>query len=294
MKIKDSLEVRTFQIINNFIMLLVILITLYPMLYIAFASFSKPNLLMAHQGLLYKSLGFNLSSYKAVFNNPVIASGYRNTIFILVVGLIFNILLTSMGAYFLSRKNIMLKKVVMFMIVFTMFFNGGMIPNYFLINSLKLDNSLWALIIPSAINTFNLIIMRTAFQGIPDSLEESAKLDGAGHFTILFRIILPLSLPTLAVIVLYYGVGHWNAWFNAMLYLRRREMFPLQLILREILIINDTSAMMAGGSFAGDQDLVSETIKYAVIMVATVPILVLYPFLQKYFVKGALIGSVKE
>ncbi len=210
------------------------------------------------------------------------------------MGLIFNILLTSMGAYFLSRKNIMLKKVVMFMIVFTMFFNGGMIPNYFLINSLKLDNSLWALIIPSAINTFNLIIMRTAFQSIPDSLEESAKLDGAGHFTILFRIILPLSLPTLAVIVLYYGVGHWNAWFNAMLYLRRREMFPLQLILREILIINDTSAMMAGGSFAGDQDLVSETIKYAVIMVATVPILVLYPFLQKYFVKGALIGSVKE
>lgn len=294
MKIKDSLEVRTFQIINNFIMLLVILITLYPMLYIAFASFSKPNLLMAHQGLLYKSLGFNLSSYKAVFNNPVIASGYRNTIFVLVMGLIFNILLTSMGAYFLSRKNIMLKKVVMFMIVFTMFFNGGMIPNYFLINSLKLDNSLWALIIPSAINTFNLIIMRTAFQSIPDSLEESAKLDGAGHFTILFRIILPLSLPTLAVIVLYYGVGHWNAWFNAMLYLRRREMFPLQLILREILIINDTSAMMAGGSFAGDQDLVSETIKYAVIMVATVPILVLYPFLQKYFVKGALIGSVKE
>lgn len=294
MKIKDSLEVRTFQIINNFIMLLVILITLYPMLYIAFASFSKPNLLMAHQGLLYKSLGFNLSSYKAVFNNPVIASGYRNTIFVLVMGLIFNILLTSMGAYFLSRKNIMLKKVVMFMIVFTMFFNGGMIPNYFLINSLKLDNSLWALIIPSAINTFNLIIMRTAFQNIPDSLEESAKLDGAGHFTILFRIILPLSLPTLAVIVLYYGVGHWNAWFNAMLYLRRREMFPLQLILREILIINDTSAMMAGGSFAGDQDLVSETIKYAVIMVATVPILVLYPFLQKYFVKGALIGSVKE
>ncbi|NLB41341.1 MAG: carbohydrate ABC transporter permease [Clostridiales bacterium] len=294
MKIKDSLEVRTFQIINNFIMLLVILITLYPMLYIAFASFSKPNLLMAHQGLLYRSLGFNLSSYKAVFNNPVIASGYRNTIFVLVMGLIFNILLTSMGAYFLSRKNIMLKKVVMFMIVFTMFFNGGMIPNYFLINSLKLDNSLWALIIPSAINTFNLIIMRTAFQGIPDSLEESAKLDGAGHFTILFRIILPLSLPTLAVIVLYYGVGHWNAWFNAMLYLRRREMFPLQLILREILIINDTSAMMAGGSFAGDQDLVSETIKYAVIMVATVPILVLYPFLQKYFVKGALIGSVKE
>ena len=294
MKIKDSLEVRTFQIINNFIMLLVILVTLYPLLYIAFASFSKPNLLMAHQGLLYKSLGFNLSSYKAVFNNPVIASGYRNTIFVLVMGLIFNILLTSMGAYFLSRKNIMLKKVVMFMIVFTMFFNGGMIPNYFLINSLKLDNSLWALIIPSAINTFNLIIMRTAFQSIPDSLEESAKLDGAGHFTILFRIILPLSLPTLAVIVLYYGVGHWNAWFNAMLYLRRREMFPLQLILREILIINDTSAMMAGGSFAGDQDLVSETIKYAVIMVATVPILVLYPFLQKYFVKGALIGSVKE
>jgi putative aldouronate transport system permease protein len=289
---KESIGERIFNYINIIIMLFIVVVTLYPMLHIAFASISNPNDLMAHQGLLLKPVGFSIGSYKAVFRNPMIASGYLNTLFVLIMGLVFNIILTSMGAYFLSRKNIMLKNGIMFIVVFTMFFSGGLIPFYFAVRDLHIDNTLWALILPSAISTFNLIILRTAFLSIPDGLEESAKLDGAGHFTILFKIVLPLSLPTIAVLVLYYGVAHWNAWFNAMIFLRKREMWPLQLILREILISNDTNSMSQGAA-TGDQEMISQTIKYAVIMVATLPVLALYPFLQKYFVKGALIGAIK-
>jgi putative aldouronate transport system permease protein len=163
------------------------------------------------------------------------------------------------------------------------------------VTRLRLDRSLLALILPVAVNTFNLIIMRTAFQSIPPSLEESAKMDGAGHFTILFKIILPLSMSTVAVIILFYAVQNWNAWFNAMIFLRDRRLYPLQLVLREILVQNDTSGMAAQiSNDQGDTRMVSETIKYAVIMVATVPILVLYPFLQKYFVKGVMVGAIKE
>lgn len=292
MNINNSIGQKIFNVINITFMLILAIATLYPILHIAFASVSDPSKLMGHEGVILKPVGFDIGSYRAVFKNHMILSGYSNTIFVVVIGVFTNILLTSMGAYFLSRKKAMLKNAIMFLIVFTMFFNGGLIPFYLTVKGLHLDNTLWALIFPVAINTFNLIIMRTAFLSIPDSLEESAKLDGAGHFTILFRIILPLSLPTIAVMVLYYGVAHWNAWFNAMIFLGKRELFPLQLVLREILIINDTNSMSLG-SAAGDQEMISETIKYAVIMVATVPILTLYPFLQKYFVKGALIGAIK-
>lgn len=233
-----------------------------------------------------------LEAYRKVFKNPMVLQGYINTFLVVVVGLMFNLTLTSLGAYFLSRKNLMLKKTIMFLITFTMFFSGGLIPFYLTVKELKIDNTLWALIIPSAINTFYLLVMRTSFQNIPDSLEESAKLDGAGHFTILVQIVLPLSLPTIAVMILYYGVQHWNAWFHAAIFLRQREKFPLQLVLRDILIDNKTEEMALGVDTA-DRESVSQTIKYAIIIVATVPILTLYPFLQKYFVKGALLGAIK-
>jgi putative aldouronate transport system permease protein len=268
-------------------------ITLYPFLYVIFASLSDPSRIMANPGLLYKPLGFSLGAYKAVIKNPNIFTGYVNTCFLVTVGVAVNITMTALGAYFLSRKNVLWGKVVMFFIVFTMFFNGGLIPLYFTVKGLRLDNTLWALILPTAINTFNLIIMRTAFMAIPDSIEESAKIDGAGHLLILFRIIVPLAMPTIAVMILFYGVGHWNAWFQAMIFLQKRELFPLQLILREILLMND-SFQMAMGANVGDQEMISETIKYAVIIVATLPILCLYPFLQKYFVKGVMLGSLKE
>jgi putative aldouronate transport system permease protein len=273
-------------------MLAIATVTLYPLLYVAFASFSDSHRLMAHEGLLLKPLGFDVGSYRMVFKNPMILRGYINTVIIVLLGVTVNIILSSVGAYFLSRKNVLWKNAIMIMIVVTMYFNGGLIPFYLTVKALHLDNSYLALIFPVAINTFNLIIMRTSFASIPDSLEESARIDGASHFNILFRIIIPLSKATIAVMILYYSVGHWNSWFNAMIFIRKRELFPLQLILREILIQNDTSNMSIGVD-AMDRESVAESIKYAIIIVATLPILTIYPFLQKYFVKGVMIGAVK-
>ena len=201
--------------------------------------------------------------------------------------------LTCLAAYVLSRKNVLFNGVITFIIMFTMFFSGGMIPTYLLVNNLGLTNTYWALILPTAISTYNMIIMRTGFAAIPESLEESAKIDGASHFTILFKIVIPLAKPTMAVIVLYYAVACWNSWFNAMIYLqKRRDLQPLQLILRGILIENDTSNMQ-DGNVGQDTESIAESIKYAVIVVATLPILAIYPFLQKYFIKGIMIGAVK-
>ena len=292
MKVQEGTSRKAFNVFNILFMIFISVITLYPMLYVIFASFSVPSEFMMHEGLLVRPLGFTTATYQMVFKNPMILRGYLNTTFLIVVGVTINIFCTSIGAYFLSRKNILFKKIIMFFIVFSMYFSGGLIPFYFTVKEMGLDNSLWALIIPGAIGTYNMIIMRTAFMGIPDSLSESAEIDGANHFAILFKVVIPLSLPTIAVMVLYYGVGHWNSWFNAMIFLRKREMFPLQLILREILITNSTMDMSIGTN-AGEQELVGDLIKYAVIVIATVPILCLYPFLQKYFVKGVMIGALK-
>jgi putative aldouronate transport system permease protein len=292
MKIKRTLGENIFNLINISIMCMLMVMTLYPMIYIVFGSLSEPPEFMLHEGLLFKPLGFSLVSFEAVFKNPNILSGYKNTIIVVAVGVCLNITMTILGAYFLSRKGILFKKSITLFIIFTMYFHGGLIPFYLTVKNLQLDNSLLALIIPGAINTFNLIIMRTAFTQIPDSMEESAKLDGASHLTIMTKIMVPLALPTVAVLILYYGVSHWNAWFNAMIFIRKKELFPLQLILREIIIQNSTAEMTLGAS-AGDMEMLSETIKYAVIIVATIPILMLYPFLQKYFVKGVMVGAVK-
>ena len=292
MKIKESKSYQAFTVFNTVFMIFLMVIMLYPMLYVLFASLSEADLLMANKGFLLHPAGFSFSAYKATFQNPMLLSGYLNTIIIVVAGVTVNLIMTAIGAYFLSRRGVMLQKYVMMMIIFTMFFGGGLIPTYLNIKRLGLDNSLLALIIPGAISTYNLVIMRTSFQGIPESLEESAKLDGAGHLTILFRIVLPLSKAVFAVIALYYAVGHWNSWFNAMIYLHDRDKYPLQLVLREILISNDTNSMMSGVA-VGDQQTIAETIKYAIIVVATAPILCIYPFVQKYFVKGVMVGAVK-
>lgn len=290
--IKVTHGTRAFRVFNTLFMLFMVFVCLYPMIYVILASFSDSNKLMAHSGLLFKPLGFNLDSYKAVLKNRLIFSGYRNTLFILVVGVSINILMTSLGAYFLSRKNVMLKGFIMGMITFTMFFSGGIIPMYLNIKNLGMLNSLWSLIIPSAISTFNLIILRTSFMAIPDSLVEAAQIDGAGHMRVLFRIILPLSKSIIAVMILYYGVAYWNGWFNAAIYLNNKSLYPLQLVLKEILHSNDTSAMTQGVGFS-DGISIAETIKYAVIVVSTLPILCIYPFLQKYFDKGVMIGALK-
>ncbi len=284
---------RVFTIFNTVLMLLLVVATLYPVYHVVMASVSDSNRLIAHQGPLLAPLGFSWEAYARVLNNPNIFSGYANTFIVLFVGTFVNLLFTALGAYGLSRK-FMLRKPIMLAIIFTMYFSGGLIPTYLLINNwLHMGNSLLALIIPVAVSTWNLIIMRTSFEALPESLIESAKIDGSGEFGILFRIVVPLSMPVIAVMILYYGVAHWNSWFNAMLFIRSRELFPLQIILREILIINDTNSMQLGDAMA-DQEGIRESIKYATIVVATLPILCIYPFLQRFFAKGVMIGAVKE
>lgn len=293
-KIKDSAGERTFQIFNTSVMLLMMIITLYPFWYVAVSSISDSRALMRFTGMLLLPQGFSLEAYAMVFKNPNIISGYINTIIIVVAGTMLNLIMTSLGAYVLSRKDIGWVRPVMLLIVFTMFFSGGLIPVFLLVNNwLNLGDTLLAVIVPGLISTWNLIILRTSFSAVPESLIESAWLDGANDFTILFRVVIPLSLPVMAVMVLFYGVGHWNSWFSAMVYLRDRSLYPLQLILREILIQNDTRFMIGGGADIEDVEGVAESIKYATIMVATLPILAVYPFLQKYFVKGVMIGSIK-
>lgn len=293
MVIKKTPQRRIFEVINALFMIALIIVTLYPMIYIIMASFSEPLEFLAHRGLLFKPLGFSTLAYEKAFVHPLLLPSYANTLFVVTVGVTVNIILTSIAAYFLSRKNILWQRPIAFLIIFTMYFSGGLIPLYLTVTQdFMLQDSLWALILPVAINTFNLMIMRTGFEAVPASLEESARIDGAGHFIILFRIVFPLAMPTVAVMILYYGVAHWNSWFNASLFITEPSKYPLQLVLRQILLINDTESMTSGVD-AGSQLAVSETLKYAVIVIATLPILCIYPFLQKYFVKGVMIGAVK-
>lgn len=291
-KIKRSISERAFDTCNVVFQIAVAVIMIYPMLYVLFASFSDPIEFMGHKGMLFHSIGFTFNSYKAAFENPMLVSGYLNTLFVLVFGVTINTILTICGAYFLSRTGVKYQKFIAVYIIITMFLNGGMIPFYFVVRGVGLEDSLWALIFPTAVNTFNLMILRVSFASVPQSLEESAKLDGAGHLTIMMRIVIPVSKASIAVIVLYYAVANWNAWFNAMLFLNDREKYPLQLILREILINNDTSSMTVGAD-VGELEYVGETVKYAIIIISTLPILLIYPFIQKYFTKGVMIGAVK-
>lgn len=288
---RPSFGERCFDLANWLFLALLMVITVYPLIYVALASISDANNLMAHTGVLWRPLGFTTKAYTYVFQNPMLIRGYANTLFVVVVGLVINIVLTAFGAYSLSRKSLQYRKPLMLFLVFTMFFSGGLIPLYLTVKGVGLLDSLWSLIIPQAINTFNLILMKTAFEAIPDALEESAKIDGANDFVILFRIVLPLSMPAIAVMLLYYGVGHWNSWFNAMIYLQERTLYPLQLVLREILLQGEANAN--SGASDGDAAALAASVKYATIIVATVPVLFIYPFLQKYFVKGALIGAIK-
>jgi putative aldouronate transport system permease protein len=266
---------------------------IYPVLYTIFASFSDPIALSKHTGIIWAPLGFTVRGYEIAFSYGSIISGYTNTILIAAFGTMLNMLLTTLGAYGLSRREMKLRKPLMVFIMITMFFSGGLIPFFLVVKSYGLIDNRLALILPVAINTMNLIILRTSISGVPSSLEESAMLDGANDFVILFRIIVPLVKSTLAVLTLYYIVGHWNSWFNAMLFIKAREKYPLQLILREILIANTSNAATSIGLDLSEMDQYKRLVKFCTIVIATVPILCIYPFLQKYFVHGVLIGSIK-
>ena len=286
---KKSWQDRVFEVCNTLFMIVIMFVTAYPLWHVLVGSFSNPKLLTAHTGLLLWPLEFYTDSYKEVFDNPNILSGYANTLLIVILGTVASTFFTALGAYCMSRRSFPFKRVIMFMIIFTMYFGGGIIPTYLLTNNtLNMGNTTAVLIIPVLINTYNMILMRTGFEGIPDSLEESAQIDGAGHFRILFQITIPCALPTMAVIILYYAVAYWNEWFRASIYITDRSKLPLQVILREILNV------AASSGDAADAVAIAESIRYASIIVATVPILCVYPFIQKYFVNGVMIGAVKE
>jgi putative aldouronate transport system permease protein len=289
----NSKGYRIFTICNTIVLTIIALVCLYPFFYVVVASISDPNELIKHNGLLLMPLEkITLEGYNMVFNNKLVLSGYKNTMIILVVGLMFNLVLTTMGAYVLSLKELMFRKPLTILVIITMYFSGGMVPAYLNIRSLGMMDSLWSLIIPGAITTSNLIIMRSAFMAIPESLSEAAKMDGASHGKILINVMLPLVKATLAVMVLYYGVSHWNAWFNSSIYLRTSSKYPLQLVLRNILIESQTTDMMSEIG-AAESPQVLQLLKYSLIVVSSLPIMAIYPFLQKFFQKGVMMGAVK-
>lgn len=284
-----------FDWFNVALMALLCFVCVVPVIHVICASLSDPRQLLVNNRLLLKPLGFTLVGYSLIFDNNAIVTGYLNTIFYVVAGTALSTVLTIMGGYALSRKNLYWGKFIMLMITFTMFFSGGLIPFYLLINSMGMLNTRLAVILPSAVNAFNLIIMRTSMSEVPDSLEESAVIDGAPPLVIMIRIIVPLCSATVAVIVLFYAVGIWNSWFNASIFLNDRKLYPLQLILKEILVASDTSAVLntSTDTTGKNMDIYKPLVKYCTIVAATLPVLCFYPFVQKYFVTGMLIGSIK-
>ncbi|MDP4152547.1 MAG: carbohydrate ABC transporter permease [Bacillota bacterium] len=292
MAIKQTAADRTFDIINVTLLTIVLLIVLYPLVYVISASISDPMLVLQGKVTLFPKR-LTLSAYKMVFKDDSIMNGYKNTIFYTVLGTICNLIMTIMCAYPLSRKDLAARQQITFFISFTMFFSGGMVPTYLVIQKLGLLNNYWSLILPGLISVWNMLIMKNYFQSsIPYELQEAAKIDGCSNIGILIKLVMPLSVPIVAVMVMYYGVGHWNEYFNAMIYLNNEKLYPLQLVLRGILIQNDMSNMTNESSMV-DQQLLAESIKYAVIIVSSIPVLMLYPLLQRYFVKGVMVGAIK-
>lgn len=289
-----NIRYRLENLAVGFVLFLFAVLCVYPVLYVLFASFSNPMKLAQHTGLLWKPLEFTLEGYKVAASYQGIWNGYGNTILIVVSGVTVNMCLTVLAAYVLSKKELYLHRAMNLFVIFTMYFSGGLIPTYMVVKGLHLVNSMLALILPVAINTWNLIILRTSMEEMPKSLTEAAKIDGAGDWTILLKVVIPLVKPTLAVLVLYYVVQHWNSWFNAMIYLQSREKYPLQLFLREILVSGTSNSAASQGFDMTELDQYKQLVKYCTTILATAPILCIYPFLQKYFVKGVLIGSVKE
>jgi len=292
--VKESAGDRLFDIINYILLAIVLTVVLYPLIFVAVASISNPAAVVKGEvWLLPKEINF--TGYEKVFANKEILNGYVNTIIYTVAGTIVNVGMTILAAYPLSRKDFRGRNIFTALFVFTMFFSGGLIPTYLIVKDLGMTNTMWALIIPNAVAVWNIIIMRTFFQqSIPFEIQESAQMDGCGNFKILLKIILPLSMPILAVMTLFYSVAHWNSFFSALIYLTERDKYPLQLFLREILIQSNMQDMIQTNEESLAKTIMeAESIKYALVIVANLPILMLYPFLQRYFVKGMVIGAIK-
>lgn len=295
MKYKKTVGSVAFDIANYVVMFGFALICLLPIWHTLCSSFSMPYELGRTSGLVIWPVGgFTTEGYSLVFQNKGVWTGYLNTIINVTLGTFLGVLLTFIAAYVLSRKNLLFGSFLTLIILFTMWFDGGLVPRYMVVRSLGILDTRAALILPTVMSTFNFIIMRTALSEVPDGLVESATIDGAGHLTVMFKIIMPVTKATLAVIALYYAVGIWNSWFNASIYLSKNHALrPLQLVLRDILINADTSSINVPSDAASATDLYKPLVQYTTIVIATAPILAVYPFVQKYFVAGVMLGSIK-
>lgn len=298
MVIRESFGDRLFNVINIVLLILITIPILYPLYFILIASISDPSLVSTGQVLLLPK-GITLQGYERVFRDGSILLGYRNSLFYAVVGTVINLFFTITGAYALAKPRLRGRTVFSLLFVFTMYFSGGLIPTYLVVHGLKLTNTMWAMVVPNAVAVMNLIICRTFFQNsIPAELEESATIDGCSHFRTLISIVLPLSKAILSVLTLYYALSHWNSYFDALIYLRNKELYSLQLIIRQILVLEEMNkemmeVMADGDDLANNQARIAMMIKYSVIIVASVPMLILYPLVQKHFTKGVMLGALK-
>ncbi len=275
------------------LMLGVMFVTAYPLYFALIASVSEPRgLLRQIDPLILPITPLTLQGYVLCLNNPNILNGLKNTTFYLVFGTVISLSLTISAAFVLSRTHFILRGIVMKLMMVTMYFSGGLIPFFLLIRNIGLYNTRWVMILPYAISTYNVIVMRSFFLSLPPSLEESAVLDGANDLQVLLRVVIPLSAPVIAVITMYYGVSYWNTWYPSLIFHRNRDYYPLQMILRELLILNQPTEQNTMGEML-DEPFTRELVKYCAIVITTVPILVIYPFLQRYFVKGVMVGAIK-
>lgn len=284
-------NISLFPWINGFFLLVLAFVTLFPFVHMLAISLSK-NVYVLQGEVSWFPKGFNLSMYELVLNDPRIQRGYWNTFVYVTLGTAISLIVTSLGAYSLAKKTMLFHKGFTLMIIFTMFFSGGMIPTFLMVKELGVMDTVWGIVLPGAVSTWNLLIMRTFFTGIPPELEESGKIDGLTDFGVYMRIVLPTSQAVFATIGLFYAVGLWNNFLLPLLYLRNPNLFPLQVVLRNIVLAGQMNQADAA-SIGADNLIVEESLKYATIMVSTIPILLVYPFLQKYFVKGVMIGAVK-
>ena len=292
-KIRSTPEDKVFNFVNDGLMLFAALIVLYPLIYILSSAFSSPTAVSQGRVVLFP-VDFSLRGFEEVFSHKAILTGFANSIFYTVVGTTVNIIMTMCAAYPLSRKGMPGRRILLFMFTFTMLFSGGLIPSYLLTSKLGLINTRAVMIIPTAINVFNVIICRTFFETtIPDEVAEAAMIDGCGHTRFMLQMVMPLSKAIIAVMVLYYGLGHWNSYFQAFLYISDKSKFPLQIVLRDILILNQVNDIISDPLLYQAKAGMAQLLKYALIVVSSAPFMIAYPFVAKHFVKGVMIGAVK-
>jgi putative aldouronate transport system permease protein len=292
-KIKFRFEDKLFNFVNDALLLLAALIVLYPLIYIVSSAFSSPSAVAKGKVWLFP-VEFSLKAFEEVFSHKAIVTGFTNTIFYTTVGTAVNLIMTIAAAYPLSRKTMPGRRIFLFIFTFTMLFNGGLIPSYLLITKLGMINTRAVMIIPTALNVFNVIICRTFFETtIPNELIEAAQIDGISHTRFIIQIAVPLSKAIIAVLTLFYGLGHWNSYFQAFLYITDKDKYPLQIVLRDILILNQVNDIISDPLLYQARQGMAQLLKYALIVVSSVPFMIAYPFVAKHFVKGVMIGAVK-